>query len=115
MLFLLCLISSAQADWVRIQSSTPIRNKSHIFVATYMHRGEVDVSLPKSWLHLYLTVVYDLTKNPIQVYTKITYDLPNANAAQYQAEEYAVTKIVFENRAQPIRQFMPPSPYGGIE
>jgi hypothetical protein len=88
-------IQSVSADWFRIQSSSPIRQRLSIFVATYHYQGPVDQSIEESEFPIYMTVIYDLKRTPAKIHMRITSSLKLSNAAHLEAEEYALTYMMF--------------------
>jgi len=100
---LLLLISSAEADWFRVQSSTPVRNRTNLFVATYMNRGPIEAQIHQSVIPFYLTVAFDLTlSNPI-VFYKTSPCQECSNAAHLEAEEHVTTRSHFQHGQVPPR------------
>jgi hypothetical protein len=96
------------ADWFRVQSSTPIRNRTNIFVATYVYQGPVDYSIPNSKFPLYLTVIYDLDRPQAKVFSRVTASDKESNAAHHEAEEYAITTMTIKGNNTVYRRLFQP-------
>jgi len=118
-LALLFMISQAQADWFRVQSSTPVRNRTNLFVATYMNRGPIEAHIPQSTLPFYLTIAFDLTQSSPIIFYKTSACSECSNAAHLEAEEHITTRSHFQHgqvatrspRRSPTSSRNPVAPY----
>lgn len=88
---LLLISSTSEATWTRIASIHPIANDRNIFVATYLHDGALDSSLPEaSRIKYFLTVVYDLEMASPIVYTRSNPIQASVTQLQLEAKRFAV-------------------------
>jgi hypothetical protein len=89
----LSLITTTEASWTRIMSSSPLPKQKNYFVATYLYKGTIDYGIPVDNLFFYVTLVYDVnvTKNPIiyaQANTKFMQI--NDSRSHHDAEEWLI-------------------------
>lgn len=106
MLILLFLMSSAQADWSRIQSSGPIRTDKNMLVATYQHSGAIDPSIKTSQFLFYMTLVYDLSQSPSKIYSRLAFTDKQSNINHHMAEEWLINQYVVKPKMTSTKKEM---------
>jgi hypothetical protein len=104
LLWMLIVLSSAHADWLRTMSTTPISNHRNFFIATYLHRGLIDYSIPSSQFLVYMTIGYDLLQPCSILYSKLSLTEKQSRVDHEEVKEWMIYKYNMKNKPTVTKQ-----------